>query len=95
MIDKFRAVKAEVDSIRDRARKINMKLSELNGVAAVIPTIKNYPLSAFRGNKVLLHNVQFDVYSGEIYAVIMLPYTGALDVRGHKIRVNINEKWFK
>jgi hypothetical protein len=95
MIEKIKALKAEANDIRDRARKLRMKLNELSGVAVVIPKARTYPLNAFRGQKVLLHNVSFDVDNGEVYAVIMLPYSGDTEVKGHKILVNINENWFK
>ncbi len=92
MIDKIRALKAEAEDIRERSRKLNMKLSELNGVTATIPNAGCYPLKAFRGTRVILHNVSFDI-NGELYAVITIPHKGS-DIDGHKIRVNINENWF-
>ncbi len=101
MIDKIRALKAEAEDIRERSRKLNMKLSELNGVTATIPNAGCYPLKAFRGTRVILHNVSFDI-NGELYAVITIPHRGSdqsylyrrLYIDGHKIRVNINENWF-
>jgi len=94
MIEKIRALKTELDDIRERSRNFNMKLSGLNGVAAVIPKTRTYPLNGFQGSKVLLHNVHADYKTGELYAVITLPYGGEAKAQGHKILVNINENWF-
>ena len=94
MIEKIRALSFEVAEMRERSRQLNIKLSELNGVAAVIPRTKKYPLNAFRGSKIILHNVQYDIHTGEIYAAIKLPYTGRSKCTGSILVANINENWF-
>ena len=94
MIEKIRALKAEAEALRVRGRQLNIACNELNGVAAVIPQSKSYPLNAFRGSKVILHNVSWDIQSGDIYAVIQIPYTNRHESAGHRITANITESWF-
>ena len=82
--------------IREVTRQLNMDISTLNGVAARVPTEATYPLSYFKGHKVILHNVGFEDYG--LTAVITIPYQKNMsEVRQYpcgKFRFCIDESWF-
>ena len=89
-------IAARAVSLRENRRILNMACAKLNGVAATVPEGVTYPLSAFIGYKVILHNVGVDVDTGEIQAVIVIPYKGGgnFPYAGHKLKYAINENWF-
>lgn len=94
---KIEQLNKSANEIRESTRGLNIKASELNGVAAVIPDNVPVPMSYFKGCKTVLHNVTYDSGAGCICAAITLPYTDDTD-SGHSggiHRVNIDENWFE
>lgn len=99
MIAKFKQLSEQAKSLKEATRYLNMACSELNGVAATIPKDAAYPLSRFRGCKILLQNVIYDPVMMSIRAAIKLPPTKegkilkgiSLSVFSHQI----TEDWFK
>lgn len=94
---KIEEMNSMADSLHEASLKLNIRASELNGVAAVIPHDAPAPASYFKGCKVILHNVSYDHNAGRIRAVITLPYTADTDNNhsGGTYRINIDENWFE
>lgn len=95
---KVKSLATMADSVKEDIRNINILASKLCGVVATVPDDAAFPLSAFRGKKVILHNVGFDTDSRGLAASIQIPYgdgTGpAFKHGGQILKFKINEDWF-
>ncbi len=95
--EKIERMNKAAGAIALTTRTLNKEASSLNGVAAVIPADAPFPISHFKGEKVILHNVSYDPAAKCISAVVTLPYreNEVNYAQGHDLIVFLNEKWFK
>jgi len=97
--ERIQKLNDDAKSINESLKGLNVRAAGLNGVAATIPDSAPPPVSYFKGDKVILHNVSYDHNKKSISAAIAIPYREEqCDISKHSgaiFRVSINEDWFK
>lgn len=95
---RIRELGEKASKIERLTRQLNLSAANLNGVAAVVPADVPPPLNAFKGSKVILHNVSYDAAAGGIAATVTIPYRHGLKgerrYSGGHFKYYITENWF-
>ena len=95
---KITEILEKAHEIYDLTRKLNMSCSSLSGTAATVPLDAPFPLSYFKGRKVILHNVHYSFEKDGVVASIKVPYPEqadeAVNFGGEVLAFTINENWF-
>lgn len=96
---KITEILEKAHDIHDLTRKLNMACSSLSGTAARIPQDAPYPLSYFKGQKVIIHNVHYSFEKYGVVASIKVPYPNsddeAVNFGGEVLAFSIDESWFR
>jgi hypothetical protein len=97
LLEKMDKAERAIETARALRSLVNERLSEFNGVAAVIPEGATPPADLFRGNRVILRNVAYNFERGIIEASVTTPYLSGTDnvAQGHTFRVEINRNWLQ
>ena len=97
LLEKMEKAERAIETAWALRKLVNERLSEFNGVAAVIPEGATPPADLFRGNRVILRNVVYNFERGIIEASVTMPYLPGTDnvAQGHTFRVEINRNWLQ
>ncbi len=95
--EKIERLNKDADAVREMIRGLNIRASELSGVAATIPYNAPHPALYFKGYKVILHNVKFK--DDCIRATITMPHANVAEEArpyfGGNFRFKIDKNWFE